>query len=176
MLTETLEVWECEGCTVQAMSRLATVQVDACTGLELRFDKMSGFDRVMSAGLRAGQLRFGDAPERDATIDFDAECAARPGEVLSEKTDQFITRQVGDAVLTELIIRLCNDFPTTEREVREFEERTRMQHAKLDEVVEGMLGSSIGQNMTSAEREQMKTMFQKQASAASAAKVEAEQT
>jgi len=38
--------------------------------------------------------------------------------VLSEKTDQFITRQVGDAVLTELIIRLCNDFPTTEREVR----------------------------------------------------------
>ena len=25
--------------------------------------------------------------------------------------------QVGDAVLTELIIRLCNDFPTTEREV-----------------------------------------------------------
>ena len=93
-------------------------------------------------------------------------------------------------MLTELIIRLCNDFPTTEREVREFEERTRMQHAKLDEVVEGtnpnpnpnpnpkpkpnlnpnpnevvegMLGSSLGRNMTSAEREQMKTMFQKQA-------------
>ena len=37
-----------------------------------------------------------------------------------------------------------------------------MQHDKLDEVVDGMLGSSIGQNMTSAEREQMKTMFQKQ--------------
>ena len=31
VLTETLEVWECEGCTVEAMSRLATVQVDACT-------------------------------------------------------------------------------------------------------------------------------------------------
>ena len=45
---------------------------------------MSGFDRVMSAGLRAGQLRFGDAPERDVAIDFDAECAARPGEVRLE--------------------------------------------------------------------------------------------
>ena len=46
--------------------------------------------------------------------------------------------------------------------MRGFEERTRMQHDKLDEVVDGMLGSSIGQNMTPAEREQMKTMFQKQ--------------
>ena len=39
-----------------------------------------------------------------------------------------------------------------------------------------MLGSSIGQNMTPAEREQMKTMFQLQVTAASDAKVEAEQT
>ena len=61
-------------------------------------------------------------------------------------------------------------------QVRGFEERTRMQHDKLDEVVDGMLGSSIGQNMTPAEREQMKTMFQLQATAASDAKVEAEQT
>ena len=62
-------------------------------------------------------MSFGDVPERNVAIDFDAECAARPGEVLNEKTDQIITWKVGDAVLTELIIRLCNDFPTTEREV-----------------------------------------------------------
>ena len=104
-------------------------------------------------------MSFGDAPERDVAIDFDAECAARPGEVLNEKTDQIITWKVGDAVLTltltltqiqtltialtltltltltlaltwkvgdevltELIIRLCNDFPTTEREVRYYME------------------------------------------------------
>jgi len=180
VLTETLEVWECEGCRVEVGSKLATIQVDACSGLEINFVKLSFFDRVMSAGLRGGQLRFGDAPQRDVVVDFDAECAARPGEVLSEKTDQLITWRVGEGeaeqVLTELIIRLCNDFPTTEREVRGFEERTRMQHDKLDEVVDGMLGSSIGQNMTTAEREQMKTMFQLQATAASAAKVEAEQT
>jgi tetratricopeptide (TPR) repeat protein len=176
VLTETLEVWECESCRVEVASKLATVQVDACTGLELSFEQLSFFDRVMSAGLRGGQLRFGDTPERDVAIDFDAECAARPGEVLNEKTDQLITWKVGEDVRTELIIRLCNDFPTTEREVRAFEERTRMQHDKLDEVVDGMLGSSIGQNMTSAEREQMKTMFQKQEDQRSAAKVEAEQT
>ena len=67
-------------------------------------------------------MSFGDAPERDVAIDFDAECAARPGEVLNEKTDQIITWKVGDDVLTELIIRLCNDFPTTEREVRYYME------------------------------------------------------
>ena len=48
-----------------------------------------------------------------------------------------------------------------------------MKHEKLDEVVDGMLGSSIGKNMTAAEREQMKTMFAKQSDAASAAKIEA---
>eukprot|EP00908_Phaeocystis_cordata_P017074 Transcript_28409.p1 GENE.Transcript_28409~~Transcript_28409.p1 ORF type:complete len:397 (-),score=129.28 Transcript_28409:161-1351(-) len=131
---------------------------------------------VMSAGLHGGELRFDDAPQLDGTVDFGTEAAARPAEALSEKTDQFITRQVGGKLLTELIIRLCNDFPTTEREVREFEEQTRMKHDKLDEVVEGMLGSSIGQNMSDAEREQMRGMFQKQSDAASAAKVQAEQT
>ena len=38
--------------------------------------------------------------------------------------------------------------------MREFEEQTRKKHDKLDDVVEGMLGSSIGQNMSDAEREQ----------------------
>ena len=38
--------------------------------------------------------------------------------MLSPKTDQLITWTVDGATATELIIRLCNDFPTTEREVR----------------------------------------------------------
>ena len=59
---------------------------------------------------------------------------------------------------TELVIRLCNEFPTTEREVREFEQRTRMHADKLDQVVDGMLGSSLGKSLTEAEREQMKPM------------------
>tara|TARA_B110001452_G_scaffold248150_2_gene234676 strand:- start:1352 stop:3019 length:1668 start_codon:yes stop_codon:yes gene_type:complete len=177
VITETLELWECEACRVTVGSRLATIQVDACHDLALAFAKAEYFDRVMSAGLHAGKLSFDDAPQLGTPkIDFASLCAERGDETISDRTDQFITRLVGDAVLTELIIRLCNDFPTTEREAKEFELRTRMQHDKLDEVVDGMLGSSIGKNMTAAEKEQMKGMFAKQSDAASAAKIEAEQT
>merc|ERR1719502_2593913 len=51
-----------------------------------------------------------------------------------------------------------------------------MHEAKLDEVVDGMLGSSLGRALTDAEREQMKTMMREQSSAASAAQQQAEQT
>lgn len=177
VITETLELWECEACRVTVGSRMATIQVDACHDLTLAFAKAEFFDRVLSAGLHAGKLSFDDAPQLGTpTVDFVALCAERKDETISDKTDQFITRLVEGAVLTELIIRLCNDFPTTEREAREFELRTRMKHEKLDEVVDGMLGSSIGKDMTEAEREQMKGMFAKQSDAASAAKIEAEQT
>ena len=43
---------------------------------------------------------------------------------LDDKTDQFITRHgksIDAPLLTELVIRLSNDFPTTEREASEFE-------------------------------------------------------
>jgi len=60
--------------------------------------------------------------------------------------------------------------------VREFERRTRMHSDKLDEVVDGMLGSGLGKKLTQAEREQMKTMLKEQAEQASVATVQAEQT
>ena len=97
---------------------------------------------------------------------------------LSDEIDQFITRRLkaGEPLTTELVIRLCNEFPTTEREVREFEQRTKMHADKLDEVVDGMLGSSLGKTLTEQEREQMKTMLREQAEQASQAQAEAEQT
>lgn len=47
---------------------------------------------------------------------------------------------------------------------------------KLDEVVEGMLGSSLGKTLTADEKQQMKQMMQSQSEAASAAKQQAELT
>ena len=38
-----------------------------------------------------------------------------------------------------------------------------MKHDKLDEVVEGMLGSALGHKLSDAEKEQMKEMVRKQA-------------
>jgi len=179
LLTETLEVWESTALTVSLRSKCATVQVDACADLRLQYGKVDFFDRVMHTGPRALRLSFDDEPQLDCTLEMEQLAREQPeGFVLDEQTDQFITRRVraADELTTELVIRLCNDFPTTEREAKEFEERTRLHADKLDEVVDGMLGSSLGKKLSEAEREQMKQMMQSQSEAASAAKQQAELT
>lgn len=176
VLTETLEVWRCEGCTVRIASRLATIQVDACRGLELAFDKVAHFDRLLTAGGYDVSLSFGDTPGVRGRVDLAELQAEAPEKDLNAETDQFITRLVEGSVLTELIIRLNNDFPTTEREVADFASRTKMHSDKLDDVVDGMLGSSLGRHLTDAEREQMKQMVREQSEQASAAQRETEQT
>lgn len=179
LLTETIEVWDSRECSLRLGSKASTVQVDGCDTLSLTYATAEYFDRVMHTGPRGLQLSFGDAPQLNETLHMDELVKAQPeGFTLDERTDQFITRRVGaaDCLSTELVIRLCNDFPTTEREAKEFEERTRMHADKLDEVVDGMLGSSLGKSLTEAEVAQMKTMVAKQSDAASQAKQQAELT
>ena len=48
-------------------------------------------------------------------------------------------------------------------QVEEYAARTRLHADKLDEVVEGMLGSALGHKLSDAEKEQMKEMVRKQA-------------
>lgn len=193
VLTETLEAWECDDCKLLLGSKSRTVQLDRVSNLDLAFLSVEFFDRIMHTGVRRSRVAFLDAPQLATTIDLDALQAERPDMTLDEATDQFITRRVApgngaaadgggaaaaaaDSLSTELVIRLCNDFPTTEREVRDFEQRTRLHEEKLDEVVDGMLGSSLGKTLTQAEKEQMKGMMREQSAAASAAQQQAEQT
>ena len=179
VLTETVEVWDCTGCSVRLESKASSVQVDKCERLTLTFAEAAFFDRILHTGPRAMSIRFDDAPQLATTLELDELRKERDDATIDELTDQFITRRLGPtstSLSTELVIRLCNEFPTTEREVREFERRTRMHEDKLDEVVNGMLGSSLGKNLSEAEREQMKNMMREQSAAASAAQVQAEQT
>ena len=117
VLTETLEVWGCNSCTVKVSSPIKTVQVDACQGLALQYERASDFDRCLSAGAFQVSLTFADSLALNGTVDLAELRAQMPGKGFSAETDQFITRHVDGALLTELIIRLSNDFPTTEREV-----------------------------------------------------------
>ncbi len=65
---------------------------------------------------------------------------------IDAKTDQFICRLLPNRVtgqlqlLNELIVRLENGFPTTEREARQFEER---QEANLQALARNLLGKVI---------------------------------
>ena len=68
---------------------------------------------------------------------------------LDERTDQFITRRIGkaDSLTTELVIRLCNDFPTTEREAKDFEERFQIISKFSAPVVPGCATSIPGMQL-----------------------------
>ena len=121
VLTEIVEVWRCERAAVRLGAKAATLQVDKCTGLALTFAQADFFDRLMSTGARSTSVAFEDDTALGTTIDFDSLQQERPQMALSEDIDQFITRRLSATgpLETELVIRLCNEFPTTEREVRE---------------------------------------------------------
>ncbi len=179
VITETLEIWRCHGVKVHVgASPVKTVQVDESSGLELAFARRALFERLYTSGARSTVLSFGDAPECGGSVDFDAlqREHASAGTQVSPETDQFITRLVDGALLTELIIRLSNDFPTTEREVAEFARATSMAKDKVDDVVATMVGSGLGQNLSAAERDQMRQMVLDHSEQADAARAQAERT
>ena len=176
VLAETLEIWECTDCKAELHTKCATVQLDGCGGIGLKYACAAHFDRVMHAGARRVSVTFDDEAVLATTLDYDDLAKAEGGAPLDDKVDQFITRRVGGALLSELVIRLCNDFPTTQREAAEYAQRTTMKADKLDEVVDGMLGSSLGRTLTDAEKEQMRAMVRQQADEAAAAQHSAEQT
>lgn len=176
VLTETIELWQCEGVAVKIASAMRTVQLDACSGVKLQYARAADFDRCLTAGVFDLALSFADAPSLDGEVDLGTLRAQMPDKGLSAETDQFISRHVEGALLTELIVRLSNDFPTTEREVADFAAKTRMKSDKIDEVVQGMLGSSLGRELSGAERQQMVEMVKSQSEAAAKAQHTAEGT
>ena len=66
---------------------------------------------------------------------------------IDELTDQFITRRLGPtstSLSTELVIRLCNEFPTTEREVRSSLTRAHRSSPKLTRAAWSSRGLTLG--------------------------------
>uniref|UniRef100_A0A7S0JJK4 CS domain-containing protein n=1 Tax=Calcidiscus leptoporus TaxID=127549 RepID=A0A7S0JJK4_9EUKA len=173
VLTETLEVYKCTDCAIHVASKLATLQVDACRGLDFFFAKAADFHQLLSAGAYGVSVSIEEGELR-CVVDLEEERRLRPHTELSDETDQLITRLIEGALTTELVIRLSNDFPTTEREAAAFAERAKGAGEALEEMARGMLGTSLGNKLTSAEKEQMKEMAQQQNEGAAAAAGHAE--
>lgn len=58
---------------------------------------------------------------------------------INDKTDQFITRFVDAALLTEMIVRLDNGFHTTEREKVQFDEQKEKDDKATEEAIRKMM-------------------------------------
>ena len=175
VITEMLELWRCDSCELHVATPMKTIQIDGSADVLLEYTKSAFFDRLYTSGARSTKLTFTDNRSLNGSVDFD-DLQHAAGSDLSPETDQFITRHVQGKLLTALIIRLSNDFPTTEREVAEFARATSMAREKVDEVVSSMVGSSLGKTLSEQEREQMRNMMLEHASQTESARKQAEQT
>ena len=78
---------------------------------------------VVQAGVNNLSFVFRDSQEHNFDSGLDILREQHPDIELDESHDQFITRWVKKELLTELIIRMENGYPTTEREQDEMEKQ-----------------------------------------------------
>lgn len=102
------------------------------------------FGFVFCRLFHVGQLYYVSIEEHSLSTGIDL--IAAENKKIQPETDQFIVRLVPHKVtghlhlLNELVVRLNNGFPTTEREARLFEER---QEANLQKLAKELLGADI---------------------------------
>mmetsp|Transcript_24199 Transcript_24199/g.29346 ORF Transcript_24199/g.29346 Transcript_24199/m.29346 type:complete len:380 (-) Transcript_24199:123-1262(-) len=139
--TETLELWSSEACSVLFRTPVKTVQLDLSKGVTLQFAKKENFGSVVQAGVRGLHVLFGDAPMYNDHTDYDKLKESHPD--INDQTDQFISRIVDGKYLTERIVRLKNDFPTTEREQKDFEREASEKNKVMEDMANKMLGANL---------------------------------
>jgi len=146
VITQVQELWNNVNVNVVNNTTIKTVQVDLCNGATVLFDKTENFNRVVWAASERLKIHFKEKEAAHHIVDTGITEMKKLNPTINEKVDQFIVRLIKNKVTekidlrNELIIRLDNGFPTTEREEREFQRR---QEANLQKLTKELLGKNI---------------------------------
>jgi len=146
VITQVQELWNNINVNVFNNTVIKTVQVDLCNGAVICFNKTDSFNRVVWAATEKLKIHFKDKEAAHHVVDTGITEMKKLNPTINEKVDQFIVRLIKNKVTekvdlrNELIIRLDNGFPTTEREEREFQRR---QEANLQKLTNELLGKNI---------------------------------
>uniref|UniRef100_A0A7S0Z021 Adenylate cyclase-associated CAP C-terminal domain-containing protein n=1 Tax=Hemiselmis tepida TaxID=464990 RepID=A0A7S0Z021_9CRYP len=138
--TSTLEIWRSDGCSVAVDCDVGTLQADLCKSLSLEYARKAQLGSLVQAGMQDLKVSFLDAPEEGFTTGLEQLRAQHPDQTINDDTDQFITRVLDGKVTTERILRLSNDYPTTQREKDNFDEEARRKAEAIEAMAERMLG------------------------------------
>jgi hypothetical protein len=115
VLSEHVEVWECQGVRVRYDAPVGTTQVDQSRNVVLSFAERGFLGAVVFATSVDVRVGFGAETNGAEYERLDHDSLA-PGD--HREIPQFITRVVDGALLTERLIRGKDEYPTTERELR----------------------------------------------------------
>mmetsp|Transcript_28117 Transcript_28117/g.54866 ORF Transcript_28117/g.54866 Transcript_28117/m.54866 type:complete len:389 (+) Transcript_28117:144-1310(+) len=138
--TSILEIWRCDACTLEVDCTIGTLQADLCTSQTIQYAQLAQLGSLVQAGMTDLHVSFADSPKDSFTTGLDQLRAQHPDQPINDDTDQFITRVVGGAVITERILRLSNDYPTTQREKDIFDEEARRKTEAIEAMAERVLG------------------------------------
>jgi hypothetical protein len=145
VLTHTMEVWKCRDVQLEVKTSVQTLQVDMCERVSVRYAKQAEFGRMVWSACEELALRFDDSTEHQLSTGT-TEMMAKTTTATVTKEDQFVVRLLANKIsgttqlLNELVVRLANGFPTTEREARQFDER---QEANLQALARELLGKDV---------------------------------
>lgn len=146
VITQVQELWNNVNVNVFNNTVIKTVQVDLCNGAVVCFNKTENFNRVVWAATEKLKIHFKEKEAAHHVVDTGITEMKKLNPTINEKVDQFIVRLIKNKVTekidlrNELIIRLDNGFPTTEREEREFQRR---QEHNLQKLTNELLGKNI---------------------------------
>jgi hypothetical protein len=114
--------------------------LDICKNVKLVFEKKEDYHQIVWAGVDTLTVEFNRSPEHNLVTGLEQMKAAHPDLTLNDQIDQFIIRFLPDGKLTpELIVRLANGYPTTNREADEWDAA----QARKEEVTEEQIRKMI---------------------------------
>jgi len=138
IVTNMVEVFKSNGCTLNINTKTGTLQIDVCKNVTLNFEEKEHFNMIVWANVSDLNIKFKDAAHHDMQTGFEQAKAVYPNAIVD--FDQFYVRFVKEKLLCEQVVRLKNGFPTTEREAAEFDRR---QEENLKKLAKEM-GLSVG--------------------------------
>ena len=158
VLTNSVEIWSCEDVELEVNEILvATLQVDLCTNLRVRYSRRKLFHKMIWAAVENYTISFGDddecqqqqsenpssssSPSLSSFANGYEEMIARyPGETFQKNIAQFIDSKEEDGkIRSQKLLRLQNGFPTTEREQEEFDQRSEKNKKLAEEHYRGIV-------------------------------------
>lgn len=154
ILTGHLEVWSCKYINIDTRMALGTLQADMCMSLGLQYSSLDHLGQIVQAGCHDFSVQFMDSPANNFTTGMSVlKKTCMQDLELSDNTTQFITRFIHGKILTEKILRLANDFPTTARENEAFEINSYMKDKLLECTVESVLGPELRNKIDPKDKE-----------------------
>jgi len=137
--TEILEVWKSET-SLKINTTVKTLQADMCPKLSIQFNKAESLGNIVWAGIQQLSIKFDDSPHN--TLETSLEEMKKEVPDLNPEIDQFIVRFIDDKLKQELVVRLENGFPTTEREANDFDEKSKINAEKAEAYVRMLVAES----------------------------------